>query len=73
MGLPKNETICDTRVDRENNTTFVITRNINNGIFHLYKEEDKKLIHLKQRSSDPFFKETHPERYQTQKRDEYQL
>ena len=73
MAIPKNETICETRIDRDNNKTFVITRNINTGVFHLYKKENEELIHLKQRSSDPFFKETHPERYQQHKNNDYQL
>ncbi|MBQ9227571.1 MAG: hypothetical protein IJ168_01965 [Eubacterium sp.] len=42
---------------------YVITRHNLDGKFHLYEEKDDAYIHLRQRSSDPFFKETSPEHY----------
>ena len=60
--LPKNEERCLT-YHSENGKTYVITRHNLDGKFHLYEEKDDAYIHLRQRSSDPFFKETSPEHY----------
>ena len=44
MAIPKNETICETRIDRDNNKTFVITRNINTGVSIYIKRKTRSLF-----------------------------
>lgn len=61
--LPKNEEIGIRYNDTENGKVYINTQNVLDGKFHLYEEKDGNYIHLRQRSNNPFFKETNPERY----------
>ncbi len=55
MNIPKNEKIVEQYLDGK----YITTRAVN-GNYHLYEKKDNSYTRIKKRSSDPLFKETHP-------------